>query len=253
MQIDWLTVIAQIVNFLVLVWLLKRFLYQPVIHAMDRREQHIAESLHEAQRREQEALGTTQGYQRKLATLDEERMSLLDRARASAESARLTLLDEARREVAEKRAHWQRQVEEEQQHFLRGLTQKGAEAIQAIARHALTDLADADLEEQIIQALIERLRSLDAHTRTVLAGAAGPIRITTGFALDASLRNRVTRAVHEHLNAEIEVHYGESPRLLCGIEMTVSGHRLGWSLDDYLQTLEHRLQAQMEPVRVRGE
>ncbi len=51
MQIDWLTVIAQIVNFLILVWLLKRFLYQPVINAMDQREQRIAERLQKAELR----------------------------------------------------------------------------------------------------------------------------------------------------------------------------------------------------------
>ncbi len=49
MAIDWITVSAQIVNFLILVWLLKHFLYQPIIRAMDRREQRVSERLNEAQ------------------------------------------------------------------------------------------------------------------------------------------------------------------------------------------------------------
>ena len=55
MLIDWFTVIAQIVNFLVLVYLLKRFLYKPIIKAMDGREQRIAGRLEEADKREEEA------------------------------------------------------------------------------------------------------------------------------------------------------------------------------------------------------
>ena len=43
MQVDWITTIAQIINFLVLVYLLKRFLYGPIVSAMIHREAHIAE------------------------------------------------------------------------------------------------------------------------------------------------------------------------------------------------------------------
>ena len=52
MQIDWLTVSAQLINFLVLVWLLKRFLYRPVMDAMQRREQHIAARIGAAEQQE---------------------------------------------------------------------------------------------------------------------------------------------------------------------------------------------------------
>ena len=48
MAIDWFTIGAQILNFLVLVWLLKRFLYQPVLDAIDKREKRIAATLADA-------------------------------------------------------------------------------------------------------------------------------------------------------------------------------------------------------------
>jgi F-type H+-transporting ATPase subunit b len=70
MQIDWLTVIAQIVNFLILVWLLKRFLYHPVITAMDRREQRIAERLQLAEQREQAAIESRQDYENRIASIN---------------------------------------------------------------------------------------------------------------------------------------------------------------------------------------
>ena len=51
MSVNWFTVAAQVVNFLILVWLLHRFLYGPIIAAMDRRERRIAERLQDAQRK----------------------------------------------------------------------------------------------------------------------------------------------------------------------------------------------------------
>ena len=55
MLVDWFTVAAQVVNFVILVWLLKRFLYQPILHAIDAREQRIALSLADAAAKEAEA------------------------------------------------------------------------------------------------------------------------------------------------------------------------------------------------------
>ena len=60
MDVDWITVSAQIVNFLILVWLLKRFLYRPVLNAMNRREQRIHQRLGRGQRaRSQRRAGAT--------------------------------------------------------------------------------------------------------------------------------------------------------------------------------------------------
>jgi F-type H+-transporting ATPase subunit b len=252
MQIDWLTVVAQIVNFLILVWLLKHFLYQPVINAMDRREQRIAERLHNAELREQTAVDTTQDYQRKIEALEQDRDAQMEKAKEAAESERRELLDEARSEVAEKRSHWQRQVAEEKQDFLRSLKIQAAESIQKIARRALADLADAELEEQIIQSFIQRLSTLDKTSCQAIAAAAEPIRVTTSFELDSSIRGRLTRAVHEHIGDHNEVVYSESPDPLCGIELTVSGRRLSWTLADYLEALEQRMQEQLETTRGTG-
>ena len=62
MLIDWFTVVAQILNFLVLVWLLKRFLYKPVLDAIDAREKGIATKLADAEAKEAEALKEHQEF-----------------------------------------------------------------------------------------------------------------------------------------------------------------------------------------------
>ena len=65
MLIDWFTVIAQIINFLVLVALLKRFLYGRIIKAMDQREEKIAFRLADAERKRNEAEQEAQAYRKK--------------------------------------------------------------------------------------------------------------------------------------------------------------------------------------------
>ena len=96
MLIDWFTVIAQVVNFLILVWLLKRFLYKPILGAIDAREQRIAKELADADAKKEEAKKEREEFQHKNEELDRQRAALLDKATEEVKAERRRLLDEAR-------------------------------------------------------------------------------------------------------------------------------------------------------------
>jgi F-type H+-transporting ATPase subunit b len=73
MLIDWFTVVAQIVNFVILLWLMKRFLYQPILSAIDARESRIAAELSEAATKLAEAEAKREVFQRKNDEIDHQR------------------------------------------------------------------------------------------------------------------------------------------------------------------------------------
>jgi F-type H+-transporting ATPase subunit b len=248
MEIDWITISAQIVNFLILVWLLKHFLYQPVIRAMDRREQRIARRLIEAQEREDKAEASAQQYREKSEELEHSRGEVLANAEQEAERQKRQWLEEAREEVAGTRTDWQRQADREKEEFLAGLRRRSAQAVQAIAGRALADLADADLEQRIVHKFIEQLHALDEETRRALADTDEPVRILSAFALESATRAALTRAIHETLAEGVDVEYAESPELLCGIELTRGGRRLGWNMKAYLDDLADRAEEAFRPL-----
>jgi len=103
---DWFTVVAQIVNFLILVALLKRFLYGPIVRAMDRRETAIATRMEAADKRIDEAEQERMRYEKLARELAEAKDELRLKARKEAEQLRETLLKEAREEVDMSRAKW---------------------------------------------------------------------------------------------------------------------------------------------------
>jgi len=245
-QIDWLTVIAQIVNFLVLVWLLRRFLYQPVIEAMERREQRIADRLKVAEHREQAAGEKMREYENKRLELEQAREQRLSEAEEAAEEKRKAMLAEIRKEMDEKRRQWQAQVEREQQSYLKGLRNSSVEAIQQIGRQALARLANTDLEVQIAGVFLRRLESLDEAPRKVLQGTQGPICVNSAFDLDARTKGRITRTIHEQIDESVEVEYSRSTDLLCGIELKADGHQIGWTLADYLDHLDERMEKALQ-------
>ena len=96
MLIDWFTVGAQVLNFLILVWLMKRFLYKPILHAIDEREKRIATELANADAKKAEAQSERDDFQHKNEEFDQQRAALLSQATDEAKVERQRLLDEAR-------------------------------------------------------------------------------------------------------------------------------------------------------------
>jgi F-type H+-transporting ATPase subunit b len=242
MAIDWITVSAQIINFLILVWLLKRFLYQPVMRAVARREQRITEQLNEAVTREQKADEQAQQFQAKIDKFEQQREGLIAKAKQEIEQNKRRMLDEAREEVSRTREQWQQQVDLEKEAFLNQFRHHSTDVIQMLARKALADLADANLETQIIQSFIDRLKTLDQESLKLLADLSEPARIVTTFKLNAAARTHITHAIQEYFPQTIDVEFSESSGLLCGIECTIGGQRLGWHLADYLTQLNHQVE-----------
>lgn len=251
MELDWVTVSAQVVNFLALIWLLKRFLYAPIVNAMDRREQRIAERLDEAAAREGEAQQAAREHREALESLDGRRDELLAEAREAAEDERKRLLDKARAEIDEVRAAWRHEVEGEKREFLGALRRETADAVEAIARRALRELAGVELESSIVRELVGRLDGLDARQREALA-AGGAVRVASAYELDPGARSRITRAVHKSLSEDIAVDYEQDPELVCGIELTSEGRRVGFSVADFLDDLDARFDEALSPAAAKG-
>jgi F-type H+-transporting ATPase subunit b len=142
--IDWFTVIAQIVNFLILVWLLKRFLYQPILRALDAREKRIAAELAAADEKKREAEKERDEFRQKNDEFEQQRSVLLHTASEEAHAERQRLIAAARTDADDLRA--QRSIrtttdaEPSQRRFTRARRKRGSRRRRpghsALARHS---------------------------------------------------------------------------------------------------------------------
>lgn len=241
MLIDWFTVIAQIVNFLILVGLLKYFLYGRILRAMDQREERIAARLREAEQREQEAAEERRHYQARQEELEKRQTDILARARERAEAVQKRLLDEAREEVEEVKSRWYEALEREKSTFLQDLRQRAGRQVYHITRRALEDLATADLEQQIIEAFCRRLQDLHEEKRrelTAILQQGNEATITSAFALPEAAKQKIEGILKAYMQDGANLRYQTSPEIISGIELKAPGHKIAWSLDHYLEALE---------------
>jgi len=250
MLIDWFTVVAQIINFLVLVFLLKRFLYRPIIKAMDKREETIASRLREAEQRKVEAEDEMKLYHQKNRELDATREGMLAQAREEAETNKKDWMERARQEVDELKARWHEAVREEKESFLSDLERRAGRQIYAIASRSLADLSDSDLEQRIIGVFLVRLSQLgNEEVRKIKESAQKSrkgIGIFSTFEIPANKQQEITRGIHAYIADGIDITFKTSPDILCGIELKTNGYVIGWNLNNYLKTLEEETSKAIE-------
>jgi F-type H+-transporting ATPase subunit b len=242
MLIDWFTVSAQVVNFLILVWLMKRFLYKPILHAIDAREQRIAKELADADTTKTEAEKEREKFQKKNEEFDQHRDELLSKAKDEAKVVRQRLLDEAQQAADALRAKRQDALKREQQSLNDEITRRTQEEVFAIARKTLTDLAGTTLEERMSEVFRRRLRELNDVAKEGLAKAlktsSDPALVRSAFELPSEQRASIQQALNETFSAEIQVRFETAPDVISGIELTAKGRKVAWSIVDYLASLE---------------
>ncbi len=242
MLIDWFTVVAQVANFLILVWLLKRFLYRPILDAIDAREKRVASALAEADAKKAEAQKERAEFQDKNEAFDRQRASLLSKASDEAKAERQRLLDAARQAADALAAKRHEALRSELQVLGETLSRRTREEVFAIARKALADLATAGLEERMVEVFTRRLREMDVAAKAglgqALASASAPGVVRSAFDLPEAQRAVLQSAVNEAFSAEIPLRFETAPELVGGIELSTDGQKLSWSIADFLATLE---------------
>lgn len=246
MLIDWFTFGAQIINFLLLVFLLWRFLYKPILKTMDRRQRQLEDRWKQAEEQRQAAEQEAADYRQKQRELDQQRDHLLAQAQADAEHQRRQQMQQAREEIEAIQQEWQTALEREQDSFLAELRQQMTQQVYQITRQALREVVNADLEQQAIATFLERLRHLGAEKREAITQSPGaadqPVLIRSGFELPEDARQQVIETLQQQdMMDGREVTFDTDPDLICGVELHLAGQSVFWHVADYVRSLEENM------------
>jgi F-type H+-transporting ATPase subunit b len=242
MLIDWFTVGAQALNFLILVWLMKRYLYQPIRNAIDAREKLIATELANADAKKADAQKEHDEFQKKNQEFDQQRAALLTKATDEAKVERERLLDEARKAAETLSAKRQATLKTEEQNLHQAIRRRTQQEVFAITRKALTDLATTSLEERLGEVFTRRLREMDPKAKealgTALKAGSEPAVVRSVFDLPAEQRAAIQNALNETFSADVRIRFETAPDLISGIELSTNGQKVSWSIADYLSSME---------------
>ncbi len=162
MLINWFTVIAQIINFLILVWLLKRFLYKPILQAIDAREKLVAEKLSSAEENMQLAEHEKEEYKKKNEDIDLKKADLIKKAEEEAGQHKIEILEDVRKEGEAIQGKWKKAILDQGRFLTESLSNQTEKEVIEIARKTLSDLSDTRVEERIVQVFINKFEEISA-------------------------------------------------------------------------------------------
>ncbi len=238
MQLDWTTLVLEILNFLILLWILKRFLYQPVLRAVARRKTLIEQTLADATKQKTDAQTLEQQYRSRLDAWEEEKTHLRERMLAELRTERERQLVELQNAL-EKERERNRVLEERR---LQDLERKLGDEVNArgagfVAR-LLERLATPALENRLIEVAIEDLRGLSLEQRQQIDRAAAdadvPLRVITAFPLPEEQRRRIEQALSTATGKAVKPEYAQDDNLLAGLRARIGPWILQANLRDEL-------------------
>ncbi|HUU72128.1 MAG TPA: F0F1 ATP synthase subunit delta [Burkholderiales bacterium] len=241
MELSWSTFVLEIINFLVLVWILKRFLYKPVLEIIARRKAGIEKTRHDAEALRAEAEKLQEQYQGRLADWSKER-----------QQAREALAREIEIERARKLADMQSDLEQEMEKTRVAETRRQADALHKVEETALLQAAEfatrlleqgagPETEARLVELVIDELTKLPAVRVTAIRNSyeavPGKIEVVSAFALTDDHRKRLEQALAKLAGPEIPLHFEQNKELVAGVRITVGAWILGANLRDELRGL----------------
>ncbi|MEP7109778.1 MAG: hypothetical protein ABI760_17415 [Ferruginibacter sp.] len=250
MNINWFTVIAQVINFLILVWLLKKFLYKPILNAIDVREKKITDKLRDADAQKVAAQKKQDDFKKQHEDFDHQKKVLMDKAVADANTQKQQLMDAAKAEADNLRSNIEKAAKEKQENDNREMSEKIQQQVFAITRKALGDIASISLEEQSANTFNKHLKELKEDEKKQFNDAfksnSNAILVRSAFELPAKQQGEINDAVNETLSAKAQLQFETSPDIISGIELSTNGYKLFWSFSAYLNSLEKNIAETMK-------
>ncbi|MEO6596764.1 MAG: F0F1 ATP synthase subunit delta [Planctomycetota bacterium] len=242
MLIDWFTVGAQALNFVVLVWLMKRFLYGPILKVVEARDERVAAELADAKKKQLEAGQERDTFQHKNEDFDQERDGLMKKAKEAADAEGQRLLAAARQAAEAASNKLQQALHNEAKGLKGAIAGRAQQEVFAIARKALADLASVSLEAHVGEAFVRRVRGLDDAAKAgldkALHAATEQALVRTAFDLPSEQREAIQKALNETFSMAVPLRFETSPDLVSGVELTANGQKVAWSIAEYLRSLQ---------------
>jgi len=181
-------------------------------------------------------------FKQKNDTFDKERKELMDKVVAETKEERQKLLENARKEAGVLQSKMENVFQETQENLNNKIAQKTQQEVFAIARKTLADLASLSLEEQSVALFTKRLNELKEDEKKsfieTFKSGSNIILVQSAFDLPEKQQSEIKNSVTKILETETQFQFKTAPELIGGIELTANGYKMGWSISEYLNSLQ---------------
>lgn len=238
MELNWSTFILEIINFGVLLWILRHFLYRPVLAIIERRRQKINDAVEQAKQDREKAESLLAEYNNRLEDWQREREKALEKLQQELSANRAGQLEKLQRELAGEREKARVAAQREQQSLQQAAEKAALRQGSEFAARLLAPLADKSLEAALVKLFVSELESLSDEARAqIRAGSSmqDTVEVASAWALDEDQKQALQQALGQVLQNSPTLAFQRDASLLAGLRVVVGGMVLGANLRDELK------------------
>lgn len=245
MELKGSTFILEIVNFIVLVWLLKRFLYAPVLNAIAKRKALIKKSLDEGARLRLECEALQEKYENRIRDWEKEKELARTHFNEELLGERKKRMTDLTKELEREREVFRSKEERRIAELIRNQEERAAQHAVLFSDKILSRFADADLEKKIIAQFVQELELLRTKGVESFSRETGdkntPVEVKTAFPLPVSERQNLEKSLIQNLGSLGRYEFLQDPSLKAGIEVSSGLVVMKANLRDELQFFSEAL------------
>ena len=242
MRINWFEIIAQIINFFVILFILQKLLYKPVINAMAERQRRIQELQSEADEKMEDAEKLIIEYNKKIADMDSEKRDVLDAARQEAQEKGYKLLEDYKKEAENKRMAYLKEVEDEKENFIDSLKVNLGQGAVKIASNILNTVSSKELEEEVFNIFIENLKNLNDNIQDIgILAEESRLNLYSVEELSRDEKQIIEDVLREQIKNLEKIYYKTDRDLILGYELNLGSYTVHTNIKNYLNKIEEEI------------
>lgn len=258
MEIDLFTLVAQIINLIILLFLLRKFLYLPVLKAVEARQSAIAEELKNAEDARQKAQRAEEVSIRNMQKLEAQKQKILLQAGENAEKLEAELSAKAMDEYQKAQQQWRNRMKAEQSNFEQTMQKAVAGQFNRFAQKAFEQIADADINALAAKKLMAKIEELPQQKKDEYAASfchKKNIHIKSADELPAKIKKQLQDYLQKtwNLRSDVQFLYEIEPELCGGLSIEAGEQLVAWNLEAYLNEFRNGLNQTSQQFLNRGE
>ncbi|OPL09564.1 MAG: hypothetical protein AVO33_00270 [delta proteobacterium ML8_F1] len=247
MNIKWFEIIAQMINFFILLFLLYKLFYKPVIKTMDDRQQRIRDNQTKSDEKMKKADELIETYNQNLAELEKDRDRQLEMAKEQAQQKKEELIAAYQKEAEDKRKNYMKEVEEEQERFAHDLGMALGQNAVKVAEHILGSFSEDKLSDKVFDAFLEKVAAIDDESlKEDIESEDERIILISSEELSKGQRETLEQALKEKVGSYKEIAYEVDEELIQGYELKLETLTVHTNVRKYLEEAEKNIQQVIE-------
>ena len=240
------TIIAQLINFSVLLFILNKFLYKPILKTMDKRREDIKNKIEETQNKLEESDKLKEEYFNKLQEVEKENITLRKQALEDIKKFKDSELQKVKEDISLKKDKFNDYLNLEQKSLIENFNENLSDLFVEYSNNILQVLANSTLQGEIVNNFMQKINDLtDEKVESVNKLNVEDMYISSNDELTDKQKDFIKDSLVKKGFKFKDIQYTVDKKLILGIELKAKSYVLSWDVreltNNFISTIDNKI------------